>query len=306
MPLTIATPRLAKRNKHPLDDDIKFYDEGHKYEIKDDPTTYTSVTTWIHKHFGHFDADKVIDGMMRGRNWNTSNKYWGMTKDEIKLMWSTKGTEAANAGTNLHYQIECFMNCCDVSQTHAELLEAWNYNEEQIIPEVQLADWDFFMNFVVDHPDMVPHRTEMLIFCRFYKISGSIDMLYKNADGTFSIYDWKRCGDITPDLGNYPKYSHNPIIGHIGDNKYWHYALQLNLYRAILQKNYGMIVRDLTLVQIHPDNTNYKLIKLPILEKEIADLLEDWMKPAPYADDDAPIEPQKPRKCMFAKKKVVW
>ncbi len=46
-----------------------------------------SVTRWNHSHFDHFDADKIIDKMMMGRNWGPANKYWGMSKMEIKKMW---------------------------------------------------------------------------------------------------------------------------------------------------------------------------------------------------------------------------
>ena len=40
--------------------------------------TYTSVTTWNHKHFPHFDADAIIDKMMKSKNWNSPTyKYYG-------------------------------------------------------------------------------------------------------------------------------------------------------------------------------------------------------------------------------------
>ena len=50
---------------------------------------FTSVTTWNHSHFDHFDADKIIQNMMNSKNWPT-NKYYGMTVDEIKGAWDKK------------------------------------------------------------------------------------------------------------------------------------------------------------------------------------------------------------------------
>jgi hypothetical protein len=39
-------PVLSKRNSHPRDKNIKFYERGHKYEITTDPLSkYTSVTS---------------------------------------------------------------------------------------------------------------------------------------------------------------------------------------------------------------------------------------------------------------------
>jgi hypothetical protein len=60
------------------------------------------------------------------------------------------------------------------------------------------------------------------------------------------------------------------------DTNFWHYALQLNIYKKILELKYGKVVTDLYLVCLHPDSTykTYDRINVPILEKEIADLFE--------------------------------
>jgi hypothetical protein len=73
-------------------------------------TNYTSVTTWNHQHFPHFNADLVIKRMMNGKNWNPENKYWGKTAEEIKKEWSNNGSLVSGLGTTLHFNIECFMN----------------------------------------------------------------------------------------------------------------------------------------------------------------------------------------------------
>ena len=58
---------LSTRNAHPRDSNIQFYEEGHKYVILTEPDVkYTSVTTWNHYHFPHFDADAIIGNMMKG------------------------------------------------------------------------------------------------------------------------------------------------------------------------------------------------------------------------------------------------
>ena len=78
-------PVLEKKHSHIRDKNIKFFEEDHKYIIKCDPDVkYTSVTTWCHSHFPHFDADEVINNMMKGKSWKEGHKYWGKTADEIK------------------------------------------------------------------------------------------------------------------------------------------------------------------------------------------------------------------------------
>ena len=69
---------LQKKNGHPRDAHITFEEEGHAYTI-DGSTDFTSVTTWIHSLFPHFDADKIIEKMMASPKWPNS-KYFGMTK----------------------------------------------------------------------------------------------------------------------------------------------------------------------------------------------------------------------------------
>ena len=72
---------LTKKYPHPRDDHISFDEGPHIYTIDGD-SDYTSVTTWVHKHFPAFDSNKIIDGMMRSPKW-PQNKYYGKTKEEI-------------------------------------------------------------------------------------------------------------------------------------------------------------------------------------------------------------------------------
>lgn len=274
---------LAKHNAHERDAFIKFFDVGHRYEITinpEDMTKYTSVTTWNHEHFPKFDADATITKMMQGPNWKEGNKYWGMTREQIKDMWKQNGTSVAQAGTDMHYQIECFMNqeptTTTDKNTHTDLLRVYRDAESQLKEgdgRNDSIEWSHFLQYVKDHPDFIPYRTEWTVFDETIHVAGSIDMVYRNQDGSLSIYDWKRCGDITPET-KWKKFATNPIIAHLPDTNYWHYTLQLNTYKHILETRYGETVRELVLVRLHPDSENYELIELPILTREVKQLFE--------------------------------
>jgi len=107
----MSTPVLEKVNAHLHDEFIVFQEEGHKYTITNDvESKYTSVTTWNHSHFPKFDADSIIDKMMKGKNWKPGHKYWGMNKEDIKNQWNANGQNVSSAGTDMHFNIECFMN----------------------------------------------------------------------------------------------------------------------------------------------------------------------------------------------------
>lgn len=301
------TNLLAIRNAHPRDANIRFQEEGHKYTILTDLNSqYTSVTTWNHSHFSHFDADAVIASMMKGKNWNETNKYWGLTAAQIKKQWADNGKEVAGLGTQMHYEIECYLvggvpiaslvpmtpkgDLCPpitsevhiaslapldpqslpLKYTHRDLLDYYS----GVNTEGSARPPTNFASFLQDYPHLVPYRTEWLIYDDQVKMSGSIDMVYENVeDGTLSIYDWKRCKSIDKTNG-WNKFAITECISHLPDSNFWHYALQLNTYKTILERNYGKRVADMYLVRLHPDSSTYQLLKVPVLENEMNDLFE--------------------------------
>ena len=89
-------------------------------------------------------------------------------------------------------------------------------------------------------------------------------------DGTLAIYDWKRAESIK-DENKWQK-GLGPI-NHLPDTNYWHYSLQLNVYRYIIQKYYGFTVSELALVILHPINPSYKVMKLNLMDEEVQDMM---------------------------------
>jgi ATP-dependent exoDNAse (exonuclease V) beta subunit len=273
----IVNPVLVNMNGCERDSLIKFYAKGHRYEITTDPKSkYTSVTTWNHKHFPKFDADAIIQNIFRSKAWGPDHKYWGQSADQIKASWKSNGDAVSGAGTSLHERIEDFMNDTrfQSAYTQKELYDL--YISIHCDRENEAVEWEYFLQFVRDHPDLKPYRTEWMIFDEELKLAGSIDMVYENPDGTLSIYDWKRSKDISK-VNSWKKFAINPLIRHMPDTNFWHYALQLNTYKAILERNYGKTVTKLCLVRLHPDiiEQTYELLEVPILTKEIADLFEE-------------------------------
>lgn len=256
---------LSNVNKHERDDYIEFDEGPHIYTISlpgTEPTTgYTSVTTWVHNNFEKFDADLIIERMMNSPKW-PRNKYYGKTPDEIKAMWDKNRDEAAQAGTNMHFDIECFYNNAPMED----------------LTRLQNEEFSYFINFQKDlerglFGKLVPFRTEWTVFHEDTELSGSIDMVYIKPDtNTLAIYDWKRCRNI--EKGNpFNKWSNNPVLSQIPDTNYWHYSLQLNTYRFILQDKYGFIVDELYLVSLHPNKNQYIRLKVPIMDELIKEAL---------------------------------
>jgi ATP-dependent exoDNAse (exonuclease V) beta subunit len=247
---------LKIKNRHPRDDDISFEEGPHIYTVLGERGKYTSVTTWNHSHFAHFNADKIIEKMKKGKRWNdpVANKYYGMTDEQIKKAWDDNRDQAANAGTLMHADIEHYYNKEPVNNTSIE--------------------YQYFQKFLKDYPELTAYRTEWMIYCEEIKLSGSVDMVFENPDGTILIYDWKRSKEIKYE----DEFNHTTAITecirHVPDTNFWHYALQLNTYKMILEKKYNKTVVGLYLVCLHPDNPykTYDRIEVPFMAKEMEDL----------------------------------
>lgn len=246
---------LAKLHPHERDKRIVFHESSHIYYIDGSSEGYISCTTWNHSHFEHFNADVIINKMMNSSNWQPNNKYYGKTKDEIKAIWDKNRDESASAGTKMHYDIECFYNKCP--------------NENDSI------EYQYFKNFLRDYRDLKPYRTEWTVFHEDVKISGSIDMVFEKPNGHLLIYDWKRCKEIIK-TNRFNKWGNKDCIEHLPDTNFWHYSLQLNTYKTILEEKYDKIVDELYLVCLHPENKNkdYQRIKVPNLQKEVQELFK--------------------------------
>jgi hypothetical protein len=249
--------QLAFKNAHPRDKFITFYEPTHTYTIKGSSDRIISGTGFLHQFFGHFDAKAILKKMF-SKPEKLAEKYRGKTPEQIEAEWSENGRQASEMGTAVHLAIEQFLNGSD-----------------HLIPKTILLspEWRYFMNFWNDHGhDLEPYRTEWEVWSEEHLLCGSIDMVFRRkSDGKFLIYDWKR----TREIKTSNKYQKGLApLDHLEDCNYWHYTLQLNVYRWILENLYGLEVADLYLIIVHPDNKNYIRMRLNRLDDEVEDMLE--------------------------------
>ena len=263
---TSTSGRLAM--VHPRDALIEFDAGPHKYTCMGEGN-YMSVTTWLHSHFPHFDADAIIAKMNLT---NPACKYYGQTPEQIKAGWDQNRDEAAAAGTAMHKAIEDYflgdaphppLADADSASASANASASASASANGVSPH--------FMKFLAAHPLLKPYRCEWMIFDEDVKIAGSVDFVAENDDGTLTIYDWKRCKKIKKS-NSFGGSSFTECISHLPDTNYWHYALQLNIYKTILERKYGKIIKKMFLVGLHPNLPNYQVHAVPELLQEMADL----------------------------------
>lgn len=234
------------QNKHIKDKRIKFYSEKHIYTIDGVPAP--SASTIIGRFFPEFDSIYWS---------NRKASSLGMTANEVAKMWADKGKKARDKGTFLHEQIENYYLGIDYEETE---------------------EFDQFQNFINDHNDLVPYRSEWRVYDDSLNIAGTIDLIVTNGVN-HDIYDWKRSKKVVNTFSGQPIEQNQWQQGigglsHIDDTSYNRYCLQQSLYKYILEKNYGLTVDNMYLIVMYPENHNYYKVEVPYLKKEIEYILE--------------------------------
>jgi hypothetical protein len=241
---------LSEINKHERDQYITMEKETHKYTING-YLDYISTTTFIKMIFPPLSEDFIIYKILKSSNIETINKYKGMNKEQIKAKLNIIRDASANLGSALHEDIENFYNNIDIHRDDEE--------------------WTYFTEWRKTIKNKQPYRTEWMIYDDKYKICGTIDMVFKNEDGTYDIMDWKRSKNISNPKD---KYKHT-------NTNYWHYAYQLNVYKYILENNYNITIKNMVIVQLHPDNKTYKTYNIDNLQPYIVSYLKDKISVIP-------------------------
>jgi ATP-dependent DNA helicase PIF1 len=235
---------LESRHAHSRDKRITFHPASHTYFVDNSSKDMISATTLINSFFEPFNADEAIENIMRSDKYNNPDyKYYQKSPEDIRVMWNSR----RDLGTDLHASIEAFLNEEPVSDTSKEYSHFLSFHETC---------------------GQEAYRTEWKIFSEIHKISGAIDAVYINNDGSYTLYDWKR----SPVSSDNFKFAKSPL-NHLHDNKYIKYSLQLNLYREILERYYDIKIRDMFIIELLEENSSFKKIHVNRLEKEMNDIL---------------------------------
>ena len=112
----------------------------------------------------------------------------------------------------------------------------------------------------------------------FQKNSGSPPFMQ-----SFVVHEAAPAGDVClrkvpvaalKKTGCFLKFSTNSVLSHIPDLNYWHYSLQLNIYKTILERKYGEKISEMYLVCLHPIHDNYQRIRVSDMSVEVDELIK--------------------------------
>lgn len=235
------------------DDDIDFLPEGHVYLYRG-VQRMLPVSTLIAYFFEQFDAQRAAE---------RQEARYGIPVAQTLAKWQRIGRFASEVGTFVHEQTENYFQ-----HGRFDTVYPFCYNGQTEMVSVE-RERDHFLRFVNDYA-IQPYRQEWPVFDADLNLAGTIDLICREADGDFTIYDWKRSSKVVDAAGR-PivvgfggKMSFNGIS--VPDTAYYHYCIQQNLYRYMLQQHYGIRVRALNLVVLCPDYDNYRLVSVPLMD----------------------------------------
>lgn len=239
---------LALKNEHPLDKTICKVEEPHKYFINGSCEHIMSCTEFTHLFFEPFKEQEIALSIVNSKSFVTrknqpSYDYRGChTLTDVLNVWK----EARDLGTYLHDNIDKFLNG-ESSEIHPK-------NDYSFKMFKELHENKFWWNFTI-------FRTEWSIYDKDTMISGQLDAIGKlnnTYEDEYIIIDWKRNKSIDArsfarmrGAKEYPT-GYGPC-SKIEDCKLMVHTIQLNVYKYILEKNYGLKIKKLMLVRFHPN-----------------------------------------------------
>ena len=288
-PLTTANP-LPGDGETLLDEATHIYThQGVRVPI--------SGTGVLKKYFPQFDGDSVVEKNFDKWREDPESKYFQMInylrlvqhmtdeqiKHEITKLWKSKGREAAERGTAVHFQLQSFLEC---SVHGPDDTPGWSFDET-----VEVEQFRPWLRQFCKVSDLFPFRSEWSI-CHTVKsgsshvpvLAGQVDFLLKhNSLNKYVAVDFKTT-DPTPKFKNGPlnlikettnpgrfdEYAKAPFEDLIA-NDFTKYSVQLNIYAFIAYANYGVDFRnDMYVLQIHPLLKHPHLVKCANLQDRIA------------------------------------
>ena len=97
-------------------------------------------------------------------------------------------------------------------------------------------------------------------------------MIYRDIrDDTFHIYDWKRTKPFS--TGSSKDNVGFGTFNNIPNTNLWHYSLQLNIYKYLLEKNYNKTIRSMKLCRLHPNSRSFQLVDIKNMTQQVKLLL---------------------------------
>jgi ATP-dependent exoDNAse (exonuclease V) beta subunit len=200
--------------------------EKHEYNLLTQPDlVFTSVTTFIDQFFEGFDSEKIATNLVE-----THPRYADRTVESLIAEWAATGEH----GTQVHDEIDNWI------KNGIEPIETKAINGKNWLQNYKLkSDIDVF--------------SEVIVYSTELNIAGTVDILaLDKSTGLYELIDWKTSKRInTSSYGN--KTGTSSVTQDVPDCNFYHYALQLSLYRYLLEEFYGINFNNQLIAHLQDD-----------------------------------------------------
>jgi hypothetical protein len=236
---------LAIKNNHHLDNPHPFIRSSSGSSIP-----LISVLDIVDRFLPPIKRKELLDKLAKKTD-EVGSIHYGKTTDEIEEYLEEDHEERTYNGTKLH---EAISNSYNGFETKSDYTDSTEYSQ--------------FLRFK-KHCTLTPYRTEWAIYDPTLRIIGNLDMAFTHdtkSPDNLVLYEWKTVKYMQ-------KYSNDSygveLASTIPNNPFWRWTLQLNIYRAILEKNYGKKVSELRVLILQKATNKYIDIKVPMLDNII-------------------------------------
>lgn len=241
--IRIEKASYNQRNGHPRDRNV-FYDTNNHIHYLNN-LALQSVNIFVDHCFPEYNLREMATKMATQK---------GQRIATFMAMLERKSNECRDSGTELHRKIESF------------------YQHKFVVEDDTFRLFKIFANQI----SLNPYRTEWNIYDKDLGLAGTIDFIDYSND-KFTMYAWSISGRLIENgmavMKNKYEQKALPPISHLDDCTYNRYALQLSLYKYILEKNYGIEVSELRLGIFNPAYNKPYLLKIPFLKNEVETLM---------------------------------
>lgn len=243
----------STKAKHPSQKlDITFTEEDHSY-IDTYNAEYISVTTLIHKAFPAFDGAAAAQ---------KKSARTGIPAEQYLQEWDRIRDTAAENGTRTHENCER-----QILGRYDEMHQPKDDEERMRFRAAWYAVEDLRSKYRKIEP-------EKLVFSPRFLVAGSIDLLCQIDEMNYEIGDWKFVKAINYNAFGNRTGIHPATVG-LPDCNFYHYALQLNIYKMILKlEGYIPIQANVRhFLKRYNDKHEFEQIDLPDLSLQAMMLL---------------------------------
>ena len=228
------------------DKNIVLDKEKHEYSLVTQPDlVFTSVTTFLDQFFEGFDSEKIATNLVE-----TNPRYAGRTVESLITEWAATGEH----GTQVHEEID-------------------NWIKRGVPPiETKAAEGVRWLKNYQKKSD-IQVRSEVIIYSTELNIAGTVDILaLDKTTGMYELIDWKTSKRIdTSSYGN--KTGTSSITQDVPDCNFYHYALQLSLYRYLLEEFYGININNQLIAHLQDDGA--RSLVAPYMRDHIVAMLNN-------------------------------